>query len=153
MFSECGQNVVVFHHNVLVGKIELRNCSPHSATQYKCTNTVNTDKSSVLCIDVAQAFNDVDSNHDGRIDATQLLEVAKLIGIKVKSVHHAEALITKYGSRGWLLWSYGPGTLFCIDLQIFSLRYVFLIRFYKALCRMRTVTYGCLLYTSPSPRD
>jgi len=43
----------------------------------------------------------VDSNHDGRIDAEQLLEVAQLVGIKVMSVHHAKALITKYGSRGW----------------------------------------------------
>ena len=43
----------------------------------------------------------MDSNHDGRIDAEQLLEVAKAVGMKVKSVHHAQALITKYGSRGW----------------------------------------------------
>jgi len=43
----------------------------------------------------------VDSNCDGRIDAEQLLEVAKIIGIKVMSVNHAKALITKYGSRGW----------------------------------------------------
>ena len=43
----------------------------------------------------------MDSNHDGRIDAEQLLEVAKVVGMKVKSVLHAQALITKYGSRGW----------------------------------------------------
>jgi len=50
---------------------------------------------------VAQAFNAVDSNRDGRIDAEQLLEVAKTVGMNVKSARHALALITKYGSRGW----------------------------------------------------
>jgi len=48
-----------------------------------------------------QAFNTVDSDHDGRIDADQLQEVANIIGIRVMSVNHAKALITKYGSRGW----------------------------------------------------
>ena len=47
-----------------------------------------------------QAFSGVDANHDGRIDAEQLLDVARMIGMNVKSVHHAQALITKYGSRG-----------------------------------------------------
>ena len=53
-----------------------------------------------VLLDVQQAFNAVDTNHDGRIDAKQLLQVAKLVGVKVMSVHHAQALITKYGSRG-----------------------------------------------------
>jgi len=43
----------------------------------------------------------VDSDHDGRIDAEQLLELAKIVGIKVMSMSHARALITKYSSRGW----------------------------------------------------
>jgi len=51
--------------------------------------------------DVQQAFNLADSNRDGRIDAEQLLEVATTIGMRVKSLQHAQALITKYGSRGW----------------------------------------------------
>jgi len=49
---------------------------------------------------VQLAFSSVDSDHVGKIDAEQLLEVAKMIGMKVKSVHHAQALITKYASRG-----------------------------------------------------
>ena len=52
------------------------------------------------CADVHQAFNTVDSDNDGRIDVAQLLEVASLIGMKVMSVNHAKALITKYGSKG-----------------------------------------------------
>ena len=54
----------------------------------------------VQCSDVQQAFNAADTDHDGRIDAKQLLEVAEFVGMKVTSVYHAQALITKYGSRG-----------------------------------------------------
>jgi len=54
-----------------------------------------------MYVDLEQAFDAMDTNLDGRIDAEQLLEVAEVVGMKVKSVHHAQALITKYGSRGW----------------------------------------------------
>lgn len=45
-------------------------------------------------------FDEVDENHCGRIDASQLFTAAKNIGLKLHSKQHAQALINKYGSKG-----------------------------------------------------
>jgi calmodulin len=51
------------------------------------------------------SFDEVDSNHDGRIDADELLKVSQTSGMKLRSKQHAVALINKYGN------SQGNGTI------------------------------------------
>jgi calmodulin len=49
---------------------------------------------------VQACFNNIDTDHDGRINADELFALAKEAGIKIRSKQHAQALISKYGSNG-----------------------------------------------------
>lgn len=53
--------------------------------------------------DLQAMFDMADTDHDGRVNADQLAQLAENLSINIKSKQHAQALVHKYGSSGSIM--------------------------------------------------